>query len=82
MADVGGRCLENLVDQEQVGEKCPDVNGCIEVVDHLGTDRRLREDQLDRREGIGRVAANDIDESSIFVAGMKCFAVNQCGVLI
>src|SRR5512132_3601176 len=36
VAEVGGRCLENFVDQEQVGEEGPDVNGGVEVVDHLG----------------------------------------------
>src|SRR5262245_56948271 len=82
VAEVGGRCLENFVDQEQVSEECPNVNGCIEVVDHLGTDGPLREDQLDRRKGVGRVAANDVDECRVLLPRTKSFTVDQSGVLI
>src|SRR5678815_2415748 len=82
VAAVGGRCLENFVDEEQVGEECPDVNRCVEVVDHLGADGPLREDQLDRRERISRVTADDVDEGGVLVTGMQCFPVNECGVLV
>ena len=54
--------LEDLVDQEQIGEERPEVNGCVQVVDQLRADGRLRQHELDRGEGRLRVANEHVVE--------------------
>jgi hypothetical protein len=41
-------CLQNFVDQKQIGEQRAQVDRRIEVVDDLRADGLLREDQLNR----------------------------------
>src|SRR5213083_2406181 len=62
---VSAMTLEDFVDQEEVGEECPQVNRRVQIIDELRADRRLGEDELQRGLRVARVAIDDGDEGEI-----------------
>src|SRR5918993_926799 len=65
---------EQLVDEEEIGKQRADVNGGIQVVDQLRTDRLLRADQLDRRQSGARIAVEDLAEGSVGLRRLETVA--------
>ena len=57
--------LERFVDQEQIRQQRAQVDRCIQVVDELRSDGRLREHEPDGRAGVPRVALDDFDKRAI-----------------
>src|SRR5262245_13636619 len=57
--------LEDFIDEEDVGEQCPDVDVRIEVVDDRRADRWLRQHHLQRRVRAARIAIDDLDERAV-----------------
>ena len=58
-----GLRLQDFVDQKKVGEQSAQMDGSVQVIDQLGADDGLRENQVNRGERI---------ESVFFQHGQKC----------
>src|SRR5450755_2171625 len=49
------------------------MNGSVQIIDQLGTDGGLRQNQLNGGQGIARVAIKHRKEGQVFVGGLKAF---------
>ena len=54
--------LQHIIEEKQVGEHRPQVSRSVQVVDDPGADRRLRQDELNRRLRAFDVALDDAHE--------------------
>ena len=62
MAPARDARIEDLVDQEDVGEQRPQVDERVQVVDHLRADGRLGAHQADGSQGCIGIAPEHVDE--------------------
>jgi hypothetical protein len=63
--------LENLVDQEKVREQRAEMNRGVQVVDQLGTDRGLGQNQPNGGERVVGIAIEDRQKRLVLPGGMQ-----------
>ena len=71
--------FERLVDEKQVGEQRADVDRRVEVVDQLGADGWLCEDERNRGLRVARVAIDDANERVIRGRALEGEAIDGRG---
>src|SRR5215469_18840353 len=47
---------QDLSHEEEIGQQCPQMARRVQIVDQLGAESRLREHQLNGRQGISHIA--------------------------
>src|SRR5262245_5632873 len=72
-------CLEDFVNQEQIGEQCTEVDRGIQIVDELGADRGLCEHQSNGRDGVARIAIDHVHECGIRLCRFNVQALDEAG---
>jgi len=63
-----------FAEQEQVSQQRAEVDGGIQIVNQLGTDRRLSEHDVDRRQGVLGIAIEDSKEPLIGLKRLDAFS--------
>src|SRR4029077_3365825 len=72
-----GLCFQNLTHQEQIGQQSAKMDGRVQIIDQLGTDDRLSEDQLDRSERVAGVAGDHLEERVVAVGRYKILLLHR-----
>src|SRR5271157_2544891 len=62
---------QNLTHQKQVGEQRTEMDGSVQIVNQLGADGALCQNQLNGGKRIARVAIEHREERQIFVGWLK-----------
>src|SRR5208282_2414840 len=63
----------DLTHQKQVGEQCPEMAGGVQIVNQLGADGRLGQNQLNGGKRIASVAIEHCKEPQVLVRWLKAF---------
>src|ERR1039457_5946952 len=67
----------DLAHQKQVGEQRSEMDGSVQIVNQLGADGGLGQDQLNGGERIASVAIEHCQERQIFVGRLKTFLFDR-----
>ena len=74
--------LENVVDEEQIGEQRAKMDGSVQVVNHLRTDAALREYELDGHQRLARIGYQHRAKRFVARGRLQIFLVHRQRITI